>query len=72
MFLKTGHFVSGCVDETGSRQINMKPDYPVEIWAVGNTKFILVQGLQDYETPPPSELSRSALATMSLKSAIHP
>ena len=48
MFLKTGHFASGCVDETGSRQINMKPDYPAKNWAVGNTTFILVQDLQDY------------------------
>ena len=48
MFLKTGQFVSGCVDETRSRQTNLKPDYPVENRAVGNYKFILVQDPQDY------------------------
>ena len=48
MFLKTGQFVSGCVDETGSRQINLKPDCPVENRAVGNATFILAQDLQDY------------------------
>ena len=48
MFLKTGHFVSGCVDETGSWEITMKPDYPVENWAVGNATIILIKDLQDY------------------------
>ena len=48
MFLKTGKFVSGCVDETRSRQINLKPDYLVENRALGNATFILVQDLQDY------------------------
>ena len=48
MFLKTGHFVSGCADKTGSRQINMIPNYPVENWDVVNATFILVQDLQDY------------------------
>ena len=48
MFLKTGQFVSSCVDETGSRQINLKPDYPVENRTAGKAAFILVQNLQDY------------------------
>ena len=48
MFLKTRHFVSGCVDETGSRQINLKPDYPVENRAFGNVIFICVEDLQYY------------------------
>ena len=48
MFLKTGPFVSGCVNKTGSKQINLKPDYPVKNLAVGNATFILVQDLQDY------------------------
>ena len=46
MFLKTRQSVSGCVGETGSRQINLKPDYPVENQSVGNATFILVQDLQ--------------------------
>ena len=53
MFLKTGQFMSGCVNETGFRQINLKPDYPVKNRAVGNATFILVQDLQDYYTAPP-------------------
>ena len=48
MFLKTRQFVTGCVDETGSRQINLKPDNPVENRAVGNAVFICVQNLQNY------------------------
>ena len=47
MYLKTGQFASGCV-ETASRQINLKPDYPVENRSVSNSKFICVQDLQDY------------------------
>ena len=47
MYLKTGQFASGCV-ETASRQINLKPDYPVENRAVGNTTFIRVEDFQDY------------------------
>ena len=48
MFLKIGFIVSCSVDKTGYRQINMKPDYPAENWAIGNITFILVQDLQDY------------------------
>ena len=48
MFLKTGHTVSSCVDETGSMQINLKPDYLVENRAIGNTTFFCVEDLQDY------------------------
>ena len=48
MFFETGHFVTGCVDETGSRQISLKPDYPVENRDVGNATFIRVEDLQGY------------------------
>ena len=48
LFLKTGHFESGYVDETGSRKINMKPDYPVENRAVGNNTYTRVEDFQDY------------------------
>ena len=57
MFLKTGHFVSGCIGETGSKQINLKSDFPVENRAVCNATFIRVK----ITRPFPRGLSRSVL-----------